>query len=109
MSDVLVVVNKVIWQGIAGKAFLENSIFSRDNSKRRPQASGVCRRCGKGQHWTNTDQQGTDRNPFPSGNALGDLLKAPVPNLIQLFPASVGETHPQIKRFNSYYWKQHWM
>jgi hypothetical protein len=30
-----------------------NNVISRENPKISPQPSGVCRRYGKGQHWTN--------------------------------------------------------
>lgn len=38
---------------ILGKALLEPIFFSRNNPKRRFQPSGICRRCGRGWHWSN--------------------------------------------------------
>ena len=66
---------------------------SRNNQNRRPQPSGLCRRCGKGRHWTNECRSVTDirGNPLPAGNASGGLLQAPKSNMVQTFPATVEE------------------
>lgn len=66
---------------------------SRNNQNRRPQPSGLCRRCGKGRHWTNECRSVTDirGNPLPAGNAQGGLFQAPKSKMVQTFPATVEE------------------
>ena len=65
-----------------------NNASSRNNRNRRTQTSGLCRRCGKGRHWTNECRSTRDKqgNPLPSGNSIGDLSKAPMANVVQSFP-----------------------
>ena len=65
-----------------------NNASSRNNRNRRTQPSGLCRRCGKGRHWTNECRSTRDKqgNPLPSGNSIGGLSKAPMANVVQSFP-----------------------
>ena len=65
-----------------------NNASSRNNRNRRTQPSGLCRRCGKGRHWTNECRSTRDKqgNPLPSGNTIGGLSKAPMANVVQSFP-----------------------
>ena len=68
-----------------------NNISSGNDKNRRPQPSGICRRCGKGRHWSNECRSTTDRqgNPIPSGNSLRGLSQAPKPKVAQSFPVTV--------------------
>ena len=96
MSNVIIVVNKVALKGILDKTFLEK-IFSKNNPFRMPLPSGLCRRCGKGRHWTNECRSTRDcqGNPLLLGKALRDLLENPMSNLVQSFPITVEKTPPQ--------------
>ena len=62
-----------------------NNVFSTDNSISRPRPSTVCRRCGKGQHWTNEYRSIRNRQskPLPSGNALRGFPQVPISNFAQ--------------------------
>ncbi|XP_052568117.1 endogenous retrovirus group K member 10 Gag polyprotein-like [Peromyscus californicus insignis] len=75
------------------------NVSSRNNGNRMPLPSGVCRRCGKGKHWTNEYRSTRDRqgNPLPqsSGNSQRGLMQAPIANPVQTFPAVVEETPTQ--------------
>lgn len=50
-----------------------NNVSSRDDPSRRSQPSGLCKRCGKDQHWTNKGRSKRDKqgNILPIENALG--------------------------------------
>ena len=68
-----------------------NNTSSGNGKNRKPQPSGIYRRCDKGQHWTNECRSTTDRqgNLIPSGNSLRGLSQAPKPKVAQSFPVTV--------------------
>ena len=74
-----------------------NSVSSGNGRNRRTQTSGICRRCGKGQHWTNECRSMKNRqgNPIPSGNAMEVLWQAPMTNVVQSFPETVEDVSLQ--------------
>ena len=96
MSNVIIVANKVTLKGI-GEMMLLETFFSKNNPFRMPLPSGLCRRCGKGRHWTNECRKtkNSQSNPLPKGNSLRGLSQAPMPNSIQSFPVIVEETSSQ--------------
>lgn len=62
--------------------------FPRNNPKRRPQSSGVCRRYGKGQHWICKVKLCLWEHP------LRPTTGSPESNSAQSYPVSLRETHP---------------
>lgn len=72
-----------------------NNVSSRNNGNRMPLPSGVCRRCGKGKHWTNECRSTKDRqgNPLPqsSGNSQRGLMQGPIAKPVQTF--QIGRAH----------------
>ena len=56
-----------------------NNISSWNGKNRRIQPSGICRQCGKGQHWINEYRlkKRQIRQPDTNGKLLGILLQAP--------------------------------
>ncbi|KAL6066104.1 hypothetical protein STEG23_017586 [Scotinomys teguina] len=70
-----------------------SNTHSRTNPNRRPQPSGLCRRCGKGRHWTNECRSVIDirGNALPAGNTSGGLVQAPKSKVVQTFPVTVEE------------------
>ena len=65
-----------------------NNASSRNNRNRRTQPSGLCRRCGKGRHWTNECRSTRDRqgNLIQTGNVRGGASQAPMAHMVQSFP-----------------------
>ena len=65
------------WDCIQGIA--TNNVFSGNGKNRRYQSSGLCGKCGKGQHWTNECRSTKDNqdNMIPSENSLGEPFVGP--------------------------------
>ena len=74
-----------------------NNTSSGNGRNRKPRPSGICRRSGKGQHWTNECRSTTDRqgNPKPSGNSLRGLSQIPKPKVAQSFPVTMEDMSHQ--------------
>ena len=96
MSNVVIVENKVTLKGIVDRSFLEATFFSKNDPFRTPFPSELCRRCGKGQHWTNECRltRNIQGNPLPLGNSMRGFLQDPVPNSVQFY-AIIEETPSQ--------------
>ena len=75
MLNAIIVANKVTLRRILNRLFLETKFFSKHNPFRMHVPSGLCRRCGKGSHWTNECRSTRDihSNPLPSGNSVRAL------------------------------------
>ena len=58
-----------------------NNTFARNNPNRMPLPSGLCRRCGKGRHWTSECRSTRDRqgNFLPLVDTSRGLSQAPPP------------------------------
>ena len=84
MSNVIIGANKVTLKGIADRVFLETMLFPKNNPFRMPLSSGLFRL-----------MKNIQDNPLPSGNSMRGLLQAPMPNLVQSFPATLEETPSQ--------------
>ncbi len=67
-----------------------NNTFTRNNRNRRTQPSGLCRRCGKGRHWTNECRSTRDiqGNLIQTGNGRGGASQAPMAHMVQSLPVS---------------------
>ena len=65
-----------------------NNIFSKHSSNRIPLTSGLCRKYGKGRHWTNDcrSTEGIQGNALLLENSLRGLSQAFIPYLVQTFP-----------------------
>ena len=63
------------------KQGISRNIFTRNIPNRMPLPSGLCRRCGKGRHWTNECRSTRDRqgNFLPLVNTSRGLSQAPPP------------------------------
>ena len=80
-----------------------NPTLLRNNTNRRPLPSGLCRRCGKGRHWTNECRSTRDKegNLLPTGNApRGFPQEAPKnqnskPRKVHSYPVTVEDQHSQ--------------
>ena len=68
-----------------------NNSSSGNNRNRRTQPSVICRRCDKGQHWTNECWSMKDRqgNLIPLGNTMECLSQAPMMNVVKSLPVTV--------------------
>ena len=70
-----------------------NNVSSGNGENRRTQPSGICKRCGKGQYWTNECRSTNDRqgNPIPLGYSLGEPLVGPHYKHGPIIPSCCGE------------------
>lgn len=74
-----------------------------DNQNRKPQPSGICRKCGEGTHWTNECRSKKDMhgNPLSSGNWMTGLVVGPgTNNKSDQSAVSNGMAHQQSHRRN---------
>lgn len=74
-----------------------------DNQNRKPQPSGICRKCGEGTHWTNECRSKKDMhgNPLSSGNWMTGLVVDPgTNNKSDQSAVSNGMAHQQSHRRN---------
>lgn len=74
-----------------------NNAFTRNVSNRRPKPPGLCRRCGKGRHWTDECFSTIDRQgrSLQQGNGLPGLHGAPKRKIIRSFPVTVEDSLSQ--------------
>ena len=82
-----------------GRQGIPRNNISSGNGKNRTQPSGICRRCGKGQHWTNKYRSTKDRqgNQIPPGNFLRGLLQATKSKVVQSLSVTVEDmSHQEI-------------
>ena len=96
MSNVITVATKVTLKEIVDRSFLETMFFSDNTPFGTPLPSELCRKYGKGRHWTNECKltRNSQGNPLPLGNSMRGLLQDPMPNLVQFY-AIIEETPSQ--------------
>jgi hypothetical protein len=92
IPDALIVVSKVIWKAIVAKAFLETMFFFLELiQKEGPSLLEYAEGMAKASiGLMNANQQGRGKATLCHCRESAD----PISNLIQLFPVSIGETHP---------------
>ena len=91
MLNVSNVANKVTLKGIVNRVFLEIMFFSKHNSNTKLLYSGLCRRCGKGRHWTNECRSKKDIQGDPM--LWGELLEGPLTGPYAKFSSIVSCHH----------------
>ena len=99
MSDVLIVINKVVERNCRQGDLRNNIFFLEIIQAEGPSLLEYVESVAKTYTGLmNTEMRGRLDNPLPLENFLRGLLQAPISNLVQSFSISIGETLPQSKQ-----------